>query len=148
MVFIALITGGITLATKLSATDGVDSAAEEENTPRVSKVTFDPVKDRNRFRIEMAPEPGYDAYDLGFEVTDNDRLNTVSVAEFLKAARMFDYSGYMASGGDGENSLTTIFERLDSNQNGMIDRDEFMDISFIDENGERFVFEIVTPRTP
>ncbi|MCJ8190155.1 EF-hand domain-containing protein [Sphingomicrobium aestuariivivum] len=99
---------------------------------------------RNRYRIVMAPEPGNDPYDMGFEVTDSDRSNSLSRDEFLGGAKTFDNAGYRASGGE-DGGLGKLFERLDRDGSGMIERAEYRDLSFTDEDGEDYLFELVYP---
>ncbi|WP_260484283.1 EF-hand domain-containing protein [Sphingomicrobium flavum] len=105
----------------------------------------DPVHDRNRYRIEIGPISGLDPYDLAFEVIDSDRSDSISQQEFLDGARTFDNPGYLASGGDENNSLEAIFHSLDIDGSGLIERDEYRDISFTDDQNELYVFEIVFP---
>lgn len=114
-----------------AVSDLKESAAKEE-----------PFKYSNRVAIRVPP--GEDVYEVAFAQTDADKSGAISLTEFTTLEFA---SGHPAFKGF-EREAALIFDFMDSDDNGLVELEEYATVGFLDDEGNEYLFEISESAQP
>ena len=104
--------------------------------------TVPPAKTGVTFSVGIKPRDGEDALSTAFRMLDKDRSETISTEEFIVQNEIVGRGGAQSPGANA------IFAYLDRDNSNMIERDEWRNVRFTNDDGATFAFEIFDSTKP